>query len=302
MIQPNSIFLKQIIFCFSVVIISTILLISNNTKENSLIYYIVMMLCYMPCPLYSVILFDKQYFKTCINSIKSTNYKKLFKHTLISIAVFWTLISFNYLFFYLGSSFFPKSIIGVVSFNNKDILENLINLLPKTVNLPLANFSNKNGFPLFFSIVIFSTIIGIIFNSLFTFTEEVGWRGSITNNLFINNKFLKNIVIGSIWGLWHAPLIIAFGYNYPNLTPVSGIVMMICFCILLHTLFIEINCSSILPSTFLHGCINASPAIYLLFHSNNSDFFSLICGLIPFFSIITIILIIKAIKCVIKLQ
>jgi membrane protease YdiL (CAAX protease family) len=62
------------------------------------------------------------------------------------------------------------------------------------------------------------------FNSLFGLGEEIGWRGYLLPKLMPLGKIGAYIVVGVIWGLWHAPLILV-GFNYPGY-PILGIVFM----------------------------------------------------------------------------
>lgn len=80
--------------------------------------------------------------------------------------------------------------------------------------------------------------------------------------------FAVLLVNGVIWGLWHAPLT-AIGHNYgtgyPGY-PVTGILAMCCFCIVMGVIFsfITIKTGSCIPAVIAHGSLNgfASVAIY----------------------------------------
>lgn len=57
-------------------------------------------------------------------------------------------------------------------------------------------------------------IAGVTVNAIAGFGEELGWRGFLLK-AFKEMNFLKaSVVIGFIWGIWHAPLIL-MGHNYP---------------------------------------------------------------------------------------
>jgi hypothetical protein len=60
---------------------------------------------------------------------------------------------------------------------------------------------------------------------LFAFGEEWGWRGFLLPRLMPLGKLKAYLILGVIWGLWHAPMI-AIGFNYPG-QPIAGIFMMI---------------------------------------------------------------------------
>ena len=74
-------------------------------------------------------------------------------------------------------------------------------------------------------------IAGATINAIAAFGEETGWRGFLLKNLRDMRFFKAALIIGFIWGIWHAPLIL-MGHNYPQ-HPQIGVLMMIVFCILL---------------------------------------------------------------------
>ncbi len=70
------------------------------------------------------------------------------------------------------------------------------------------------------------SLVGAPFlNSIFGLGEELGWRGFLLPRLMPLGKLKAYLLLGVIWGLWHAPLI-AVGFNYPH-SPVLGILLMI---------------------------------------------------------------------------
>jgi hypothetical protein len=105
---------------------------------------------------------------------------------------------------------------------------------------------------LFFS----SLIVGPTINGVFGFGEELGWRGYLLPKLMPLGRARAYILLGIIWGLWHAPLIAA-GFNYPGY-PLLGILW---FCGVTTAIGIYINemtlrnRSSILAG-WIHGAFN----------------------------------------------
>jgi hypothetical protein len=246
----------------------------------------------MPGPLYATAIFDKSYLKNHSNLIKSFSIRKSILIFLKIALIFIIFTLTNYVIYLIFKQVIPEDLIGEVSFDNNEIYSNVLNLLPENSSFPKPHFNNDNGIPLFITLLIIVPIIGTLINSIFAFSEEIGWRGSFLNNLNIKSNLLKNILMGVLWGIWHSPLIIAFGYNFPNVSPLFGIILMILFCVPLHCLFVVLNDKTVVSSSLLHGSINASPGLYILFHSNYHDAFSLICGIIPAtsLSILTILL------------
>jgi hypothetical protein len=101
-----------------------------------------------------------------------------------------------------------------------------------------------------------SLIIGPTFNGIFGFGEEFGWRGYLLPKLMPLGKSKAYVLLGAIWGLWHAPLIIV-GFNYPGY-PFWGIIGMMVltttFGIYINEMTLQ-NRSSILAG-WIHGAFN----------------------------------------------
>ena len=94
-------------------------------------------------------------------------------------------------------------------------------------------------------------------NSLAAFGEEWGWRGYLLPRLMPLGKWKAYLIVGIVWGLWHAPMV-AVGFNYPG-TPILGIVMMV---LLTSALGIFINemtlhYQSAVLAGWIHGVFNS---------------------------------------------
>ena len=102
------------------------------------------------------------------------------------------------------------------------------------------------------------------------FGEEWGWRGYLLPKVAQRMKFLPTVLFtGIIWGIWHAPIIIAghnYGMNYPGY-PWWGIIAMCVFCIVAGTLFsyITLKTRSCWPAVLAHGALNGTASIGVLF-------------------------------------
>lgn len=70
---------------------------------------------------------------------------------------------------------------------------------------------------------------------LIAFGEEYGWRGYLQAELVKLGKVRGILLVGVIWGLWHAP-IIAMGHNYPG-HPVLGVLLMTLYTVALAFFF-----------------------------------------------------------------
>jgi uncharacterized protein len=60
-------------------------------------------------------------------------------------------------------------------------------------------------------------IFGIGFGVIAGFLEEIGWTGYAFNKLSLRYSALASaILLGAVWGLWHAPVVDFLGAAYPH--------------------------------------------------------------------------------------
>ncbi len=119
---------------------------------------------------------------------------------------------------------------------------------------------------------IFSGIVaGCTVNALFAFGEEYGWRNYMVSALRGVKFWKAALIIGFVWGIWHAPLIL-LGHNYPQ-HPVAGVPMMCVFCVLLGILelYLVLRTRSVIPAAMMHGTLNAifGATLYLIQGGND---------------------------------
>jgi uncharacterized protein len=107
--------------------------------------------------------------------------------------------------------------------------------------------------------------LGVAINMIFTFGEEFGWRGYLLPRLAPLGGTWAVVLTGIIWGLWHAPLIVLSGYNFPG-HPWLGIGGMVLFTVALGVVFawLRFRSGSVWPSTLAHAVLNAQYGIALL--------------------------------------
>ena len=127
--------------------------------------------------------------------------------------------------------------------------------------------------------------LAIPLNMIFTFGEEFGWRGYLLPRLSPLGGVQAAIITGIVWGLWHAPIIVLNGYNYPG-HPWLGVVMMVIFTIALSMIFawLRFRSGSVWPSTLAHAAFNAQAGFALVFLSQADSLLRApigIIGLLP---------------------
>lgn len=114
-------------------------------------------------------------------------------------------------------------------------------------------------------------IAGATVNAIAAFGEELGWRGFLLKEFKEMHFFKAAIIIGFIWGIWHAPLIL-MGHNYPQ-HPQAGVFMMVILCILLSPLFlyITVKSGSVIAAAIVHGTMNATAGISIILIDGGND-------------------------------
>ena len=123
-------------------------------------------------------------------------------------------------------------------------------------------------------------VAGATINALFAFGEEVGWRGYLLKQ-FEGKQFLTSaIIIGLIWGLWHAPLIL-LGHNYPQ-HPQWGVLFMMVMSAILSIIiqYVRIKSGSVIVAAIMHGTLNALAGTGTLFVDNFNDLINGCCGVV----------------------
>ena len=119
--------------------------------------------------------------------------------------------------------------------------------------------------------VVQGLIAGITINAVAGFGEELGWRGLLQRELSHLGFWKSSALIGLIWGIWHAPIIIQ-GYNYPQ-HPVAGVAMMTVFTLLLSPIFgyVTLKAKSVIAAAIAHGAINGTAGIPLMVIVGGND-------------------------------
>jgi membrane protease YdiL (CAAX protease family) len=228
---------------------------------------VVLALTYMPAPAVAAWIVQKKIFGAALGvyglRLRGTRVRGL----LASIAVVWLLaLGTLGLVWLLGNTAgWPAA--GRVSFESQDVARQLTALASAgntgTEPVPLPVLPPA---PLLFALLLVGgTISGIAINTAFAFGEELGWRGLLQTELEPLGRVRSIFVIGVIWGLWHAPVILQ-GHNYPG-HPLGGVLMMIGFTTAASfaLAWSREATGTIVGPSVLHGVLNAVAALPLVF-------------------------------------
>ncbi|MBM4028358.1 MAG: CPBP family intramembrane metalloprotease [Planctomycetes bacterium] len=131
---------------------------------------------------------------------------------------------------------------------------------------------------------------GITINAVAGFGEELGWRGFLQRQWAFLGFWRSSLLIGVVWGLWHAPLILQ-GHNYPQ-HPVAGVFMMTFLCILLAPIFgyIRVKARSVIAAAIVHGTFNATYGLSIALVRGGSDLTTGVTGLPGFLVLAAVLL------------
>ena len=167
--------------------------------------------------------------------------------------------------------------------------EGLLSMLPDDQAELMAQQLSKFPPLLFLFLQIGQALIAAYtINAVFAFGEELGWRGYLLKALQ-NKKLLPiSLIIGTVWGLWHFPLIL-IGHNYPQ-HPVAGVGMMVIFCILLSPMmiYIVIKSKSVITAAIFHGSNNAIGGVCILYLVGGSDLTNGLTGIAGFTTLLLV--------------
>lgn len=124
--------------------------------------------------------------------------------------------------------------------------------------------------------IIMAVILGPVLNAVNCFGEEWGWRGYLLPKMKEKFSVVPTIlIIGVIWGLWHAPLT-AVGHNYGMGYwgfPFTGILAMCVFSTVLGTIFsyLTIKTGSCVPALLAHGAVNGIASIGVFYTTDGGN-------------------------------
>jgi hypothetical protein len=150
--------------------------------------------------------------------------------------------------------------------------QEILELKTKMNNLP-------GGIHPFVLYLFLSVIPGLTFNTILALSEELAWRGFLSEHLEALGFWKSSLLVGLVWGVWQAPLVL-MGHNYP-IHPAEGVWMMILWCVLAAPLFsfIRYKTGTILGSAMAAGMLNAVGFLPLYLISGGSDLTNGIHGL-----------------------
>ncbi len=121
--------------------------------------------------------------------------------------------------------------------------------------------------------------INTLLNLAAVWGEELGWRGFLFTKLKPLGFIPSTLIIGTLWGIWHAP-IIAMGHNFPQ-HPLEGIFLMTLFCITFSFImnYFREKSGSVTLSSIMHGTLNGTAGLYIYGNTIRNDILYNITGI-----------------------
>ena len=162
------------------------------------------------------------------------------------------------------------------------IFEQFRSTLPAERVQGLANLTSSLSFHPFWFALLSGLVAGITINAVAGFGEELGWRGLLQKEFGYMGFWKSSAIIGVIWGVWHAPIILA-GHNYPQ-HPLAGVLMMTLLTLLLSPIFsyVRLKANSVIAAAIIHGSLNATAGLSLMVVKGGNDLSVGVTGLAGF--------------------
>lgn len=160
--------------------------------------------------------------------------------------------------------------------------------------------AGQMGLDVFLIVQFLMLPIGVVLSSIPAFGEELGWRGYLTTALAPLGFWRSSVIIGVVWGLWHAPIIL-LGYNFQR-TDAVGLLAMCAFAFFVGVLlqWSRYVTRSVWPAAVGHGALNATFTVPLMWMAPGTDpLFGLALGVpgwILFAVIIALMLVFRAFR------
>jgi uncharacterized protein len=249
----------------------------SGLQENKLAVPIILGI-YMIMPALAVIILQKKIYKASLAETMALRFKwnSWWWLAWLGPAIFaMTVLGVNLLF---PDIRYTPDMVGIFE-RFKDLLTPEQMAEMKAQELPLHPF---------WITFIQALVAGITLNAMMALGEELGWRGFLYQE-FQNLPFWKaTLLIGTVWGFWHAPIVL-MGHNYPQ-HPIPGVFIMTLWTIFLTPahLLVRAKGKSVIAPAILHGTINGTAGLPLILIAGGNDLTTGVTGL-PGFIVLLLI-------------
>jgi membrane protease YdiL (CAAX protease family) len=249
-----------------------------HVKLDSILGTVLLAVLYMPGPALATFVIQKFIYKEGFKQYGWTFTKKAWKWILFTPLIFLalTFLTFAIIGLLGNTHLIPQ--FGQIDFSQENVILRLKELAGSKIDISKVEIPDISPQLLFIAMLVQGIIGGSTISLPFMFGEEFGWRGLMLHETKSLGFLKANTFIGIVWGIWHLPVIL-MGHNYPH-HPYIGIMMMTLFTISVAPLFAyaRIKTKSILGACMLHGMVNATGALYILYIANWNELYSWVAG------------------------
>lgn len=245
----------------------------------------VLALLYMPAPMVAALIIEKRTGKGYLmGRTFGKGFWASFKRILIvAPVVLLTLLLGMTVFSYLAGNVLGINGAGTLLFTSDDLVANTLALAGTSMDSEqvAALTARTPGLAGSLGLAFVGALIaGFTINGLFALGEEYGWRGWLADQLRPLGAVWANLIIGVLWGLWHAPLIL-MGFNYGSYS-VLGVGFMMAWCVAASFLLWRARqvTGSVLAAAVIHGGINGFAGVFLLVLVNTNPLVAAPMGMV----------------------
>jgi hypothetical protein len=246
---------------------------------GSILSLVIIAVCYMPAPAYATLILQKLVYRSSLKPYGFTLKTLSLRWLLITtIGFVWFIVLGTFVVIGILGNVFGVAVFGRIDFSEAALLHQItiftrgaFGNLPQHVPIPPV--------AIFLLSLVQGVIAGFTISLPFTLGEELGWRGLLLRETQKSGLLKSNLLIGVVWGLWHAPIIVQ-GHNYPG-HPVAGIFMMTLFTTSMSfpMAYCRFKARTILGPSALHGMFNAIGPLTAVFVVAANPLFGFVAGI-----------------------
>lgn len=267
-----------LLFSFAISWLSVLILLLANVSYGTTASLFIIGGLFMPGPAIAAFIIQKFIYKEGFKNYGWSLEKKKLKWIFYTILIFLALLLLTFAAIGLFGNTGIITHFGQLDFSQESFNKKFLEMVADKVDVSKIKIPEISAW-LFLVISLLQGIIaGATVNLPFMFGEEFGWRGLLLYETRSLGFLRAALFTGVVWGLWHSPLIL-MGHNYPN-HPHVGIIMMCLMTTALSPVFayVRVKMKSILSACILHGMINATAALFLLYVTNANELFNGLAG------------------------
>ena len=144
-------------------------------------------------------------------------------------------------------------------------------------------------------LLLMGVIAGFTVNAIFALGEEIGWRGLMYEELK-GSLIRKSFIIGTVWALWHWPLIVLGYLNYPTSKALGLFVFPLVLIPMTYVMLMVRERDGVYAVASFHGVVNGVSGLAYLAFAWLPDWLRPPAGLMGAVPWLLIAIIFKAIK------